>query len=265
MQTRRWLWHSLCAGFVLATTFISGLTYADEIAYSGDHGPGFWSETPGWETCGRSTEPGARQTPIDIRDAVADPHLRRLDLRILETEIALLNNGHTIEQEYRNGSQLVLNGAVYQLQQFHFHTLSEHLVNGHRGVMEQHAVFKNLSDNTMAVIGVLYDIGPASRFLDRLIDAGLPKKSGDETHSDHSIDLAEGLTDSAAYYTYAGSLTTPPCSETVTWLVLKHPATLSKAQFKAFNRILGNNFRPLQARNGRIVRSTVRGGTSPSG
>lgn len=89
------------------------------------------------------------------------------------------------------------------------------------------------------------------------MDAGLPRKSGDATHSTHAIDLADALTDTAAYYTYAGSLTTPPCSETVTWFVLKHPATLSKAQFASFNRILGDNFRPLQARNGRVVRSTV--------
>jgi len=151
----------------------------------------------------------------------------------------------------------VLNGAVYELQQFHFHALSEHAVHGHRGAMEQHAVFKNLKDGTMAVVGVIYELGPKSHFLDRLINAGLPQKSGDETHSGHSIDLADGLTDTAAYYTYAGSLTTPPCSETVTWFVLKHPATLSKAQFEAFNHILGNNFRPLQARNGRVVRSTA--------
>lgn len=130
-------------------------------------------------------------------------------------------------------------------------------MHGHRGVMEQHAVFKNLKDGTMVVVGVLYEIGRSSRFLDRLIDAGLPKKSGDETHSSHFIDLSDGLTDTGAYYTYAGSLTTPPCSETVTWFVLKHPATMSQAQFKAFNHILGNNFRPLQARNGRVVRSTA--------
>jgi len=256
MKSGQLLRQSMYASLLLASCF-AGNAWADEFSYNGDHGPGFWSETPGWEACGRSTEPGARQTPIDIRDTVADPHLRRLDLHILETEIALTNNGHTIEQEYENGSELVLNGAVYELQQFHFHALSEHAVHDHRGIMEQHTVFKNLKDGTMAVVGVIYELGPKSHFLDRLINAGLPQKSGDETHSGHSIDLADGLTDTAAYYTYAGSLTTPPCSETVTWFVLKHPATLSKAQFEAFNHILGNNFRPLQARNGRVVRSTA--------
>lgn len=257
MKSRKPLRYSLCATFLLAASVTGGAAWADDIVYSGDHGPGFWSETPGWEACGRSTEPGARQTPIDIRDTLPDPHLHRLDLHILETEVSLINNGHTIEQEYENGSELMLNGAVYELQQFHFHTLSEHAVNGHRGAMEMHAVFKNMSDGSMVVVGQLFEIGRSSRFLDKLIDAGLPKHTGDESHSTHAIDLADGLTDTAAYYTYPGSLTTPPCSETVTWFVLKHPATLSQAQYKAFNGILGNNFRPLQDRNGRVVRSTV--------
>jgi carbonic anhydrase len=256
MNSSTWLRALIRAGAVLAVCF-SGGAQAQEFFYNGDHGPGFWGETPGWEACARNTEPGARQTPIDIRETVADPHLRPLNLQILETEISLINNGHTIEQEYENGSQLMLNGAVFELQQFHFHTLSEHAVNGQRGVMELHAVFKNLADGSMAVIGVMYDLGRRNRFLDQLIDAGLPMKSGDETHSSHAIDLADGLTSTASYYTYPGSLTTPPCSETVTWFVLKHRATLSKSQFESFNHILGDNFRPLHDLNGRIVRSTV--------
>jgi len=247
----------MCSSLFIAANLVGFSAWADDVVYSGDHGPGFWSETPGWEACGRSTEPGARQTPIDIRDTTPDPHLGRLDLRILDTEISLLNNGHTVEQEYENGSELVVNGSIYELQQFHFHTLSEHAVNGQRGVMEMHAVFKNMADSTIAVIGVIYEIGRNSRFLERLIDAGLPRKSGDTVQSAKVIDLADGLTDTSAYYTYDGSLTTPPCSETVTWFVLKHPATLSMAQFKAFNQILGNNFRPLQERNGRVVRRTT--------
>ncbi|MFL6551508.1 MAG: carbonic anhydrase [Povalibacter sp.] len=257
MQSMQWLRSSICASSLIAICLSGGIARADEFSYSGDHGPGFWGETPGWEACARSTEPGARQTPIDIRETVADPRLQPLALNISAAEISLINNGHTIEQEYENGSQLVLAGAVYELQQFHFHSLSEHVIKGHRGVMEMHAVFKNMADNTMAVIAVIFEFGKSSRFLDRLIDAGLPKKSGDVTHSTHAIDLADGLTDTNAYYTYAGSLTTPPCSETVRWFVLKHPETLSREQFESFNSILGDNFRPLQDRNGRIVRSTV--------
>jgi carbonic anhydrase len=240
-----------------ASSFAGAPAFADDIAYSGDHGPGFWSETAGWETCGRGTQRGARQTPIDIRETVVDSHLHRLELRIEETKISLVNNGHTIEQEYENGSQLMLHGATYELQQFHFHTLSEHAIKGRRGAMEMHAVFKNLADNTLAVVAVMYEIGAPSPFLDHLIEAGLPAKSGEEIHSTHPINLVDGLTDSASYYTYPGSLTTPPCSETVTWFVLKRPATLSQSQFDSFDHILGNNFRPLQPVNGRTIRATA--------
>jgi len=257
MKSNRWTRTLIGSAALLASALTAATARADEFFYSGDHGPGFWGETPGWEACARSTEPGARQTPIDLRDATPDAKLQPLALHLEKTEISLVDNGHTIEQEFENGSHLELDGAEYELTQFHFHTLSEHTLDGHRGVMELHAVFKNKKDNSLAVVGELYDIGTSSPFLEKLLAAGLPTKAGEKVHSAQAIDLAEGLTDPGAYYTYAGSLTTPPCSETVTWFVLKHPATLSAAQFEAFNRVLGDNFRPLQERNGRIVRSTV--------
>lgn len=89
-----------------------------------------------------------------------------------------------------------------------------------------------------------------------MIDAGLPEKNGDTTVTDELIDLADALSSTSSYYTYLGSLTTPPCSENVTWIVLKKPEKFSQAQFEAFRRILGNDFRPLQDLNGRTVRAT---------
>ena len=86
----------------------------------------------------------------------------------------------------------------------------------------------------------------------------MPTKSGDEVNvPSQMINVAGALTHTSRYYTYAGSLTTPPCTETVTWFVLREYAQLSSEQFDAFRHILGNNFRPLQKRNGRTVRSTV--------
>jgi carbonic anhydrase len=93
-------------------------------------------------------------------------------------------------------------------------------------------------------------------FVQTLINAGLPEREGDTTENDVLIDLADALSDTKSYYTYAGSLTTPPCSETVTWVVLSEPARLHPKQLDAFRRILGNNFRPLQPLNGRSVRGT---------
>jgi len=228
-----------------------------EIVYSGDNGPGFWGEVAGWQACA-GTSATARQSPIDIDHVVVDRHLAPLRLRLHETPLALTNNGHTIEQEYEPGSTLALDGIVYDLTQFHFHTLSEHTVGGQRGVMELHAVFADPASDKKAVVGTLFVIGQTNRFIATLLANGLPQKSGDEVSvpSEH-INVGDALTSTARYYTYPGSLTTPPCSETVTWLVLHDFAQLSKNQFEAFRTILGNNFRPLQLRDGRTVRSSV--------
>ena len=230
---------------------------APEFAYSGDNGPGFWGETPGWEACA-GTSRTQRQSPIDIDRIVVDRHLGRLQLLLNETPLALTNNGHTIEEEYEPGSSLTVDGVTYGLSQFHFHTLSEHTVAGQHAALELHAVFADPASDNKAVVGQLFVIGKTNRFIAELLTQGLPTKSGDEvTVPSQMINVAGALTNTSRYYTYPGSLTTPPCTETVTWFVLHEYAQLSSAQFDAFRHILGNNFRPLQERNGRTIRSTV--------
>lgn len=248
---------NLLLGVAILGVCVSASAGASDFEYSGDTGPGFWDELQGAEACGRTTEAGARQSPIDIARVRTDASLRPLRLTLLGTEIALINNGHVIEQEYRNGSILILNGAVFTLQQFHFHTLSEHAIGNRRGALELHAVFRDESSGQLAVIGQIFRLGRANEFLRKLMAAGLPQKAGDEVESHETINLEDALTSTKSYYTYRGSLTTPPCSEVVTWLVLQEQATLSEAQFKAFNGIMGNNFRPLQARNDRVIRATA--------
>jgi len=249
-----WLWG---AGQAAGAAGSTAAPSAPEFAYSGDNGPGFWGETPGWEACA-GTNVAARQSPIDIDHVVVDRRLAPLRLQLHETPLALTNNGHTIEQEYEPGSTLALDGVLYDLTQFHFHTLSEHTVSGQHAVMELHAVFADPTSDKKAVVGMLYVIGRTNRFISALVANGLPKKSGEQVDvpSEH-INVGDALTSTARYYTYPGSLTTPPCSETVTWLVLHDLAQLSNRQFEEFRTILGNNFRPLQRRNGRTVRSSV--------
>ena len=225
---------------------------AAEFSYSGDEGPGFWGALdPAWENCATDT----RQSPIDIDRVRRDATLGPLQLHLQATAIDLTNNGHTIEQEYAPGSTLTFEGVVYTLSQFHFHTLSEHAIDGDRGVMELHAVFSNDATGNKAVVGQLYKIGKKNAFL-AAFDQMLPQKNGDITASDTEINLADGLKNTQDYYTYPGSLTTPPCSPVVTWIVLKQWAALSEEQFRQFNDILGHNFRPLQELNGRTIRSS---------
>lgn len=242
----------------MASLGLSAQTNAQEFSYNGDDGPGFWGElSPDWAACS-GTADDARQSPIDISRIRKDKNLTALDLQTFPTTIDIFNNGHTIEQHYDGtGSSITFEGTSYELQQFHFHTLSEHSVGGEQGVMELHAVFQEPDGGDYLVIGMLYEIGnQGNSFIQTLIDAGLPEKDGDTTVTDAQIDIADALTNTRFYYTYGGSLTTPPCSETVTWVVLARSAKITHDQSESFRRILGNNFRPTQALNDRVVRAS---------
>jgi carbonic anhydrase len=238
---------------------VAASSNAQEFTYNGDTGPGYWAElSDAWEACA-GTGTDARQSPIDIRSSRFDRKLGRLRLETNPTTIDLINNGHTIEQHYEDsGSSIIFEGREYELSQFHFHTLSEHSILNIHADMEMHAVFAEAATDDKLVVGTLFATGHRRNpFLQLLIDAGLPEKDGDDTQSSALVDLSDGLTETSSYFTYEGSLTTPPCTENVTWILLKTPATMSTGQFDAFRSILGNDFRPTQDLNGRIVRATV--------
>jgi len=228
---------------------------AGEFAYTGDKGPAFWAESADAPACAAS--PTARQTPIDISRAVPDRQLAPLNLDLEETSVVLNNPGYNVRAVPAIRQELILNGDPYKMIEFHFHTLAEHTVDGKQGVMELHAVFLDEDTETqLAVIGVIYQIGKPNPFLRTLLANGLPQKSTSAPIHVGSIDLSKAFTNTARYYTYAGSLTTPPCSPTVQWFVLQDWAEMSPQQFQTFHEVLGNNFRPLQQRNGRVIRVT---------
>jgi carbonic anhydrase len=225
----------------------------EEFGYSGAHGPVQWAHTPGWEACAVTSK---RQSPIAIDHVTVDRALPPLQFTAHPTPLALVNNGHTVEQEYEPGTAVTIGGARYELAQFHFHAPSEHTVDGHHAALELHAVFAEANSPRKAVIAQLFMPGKNNAFLAQLLDGGLPAKSGDHAGNARPINLTDAFTDLAHYYTYEGSLTTPPCSETVTWLVLQRTGELSNAQAAAFEHVLGKNARPLQSRNQRVVRGT---------
>lgn len=246
---------ALAALAALVMPTVASGSVAEHFQYTGDNGPAFWSElnAPTWEDC---ADDG--QSPVNLGTrATVDPNLEPLELVLEETPMHLLNNGHAIEAEYEDGSTLTIEGTEYDLLQFHFHTLAEHTVRGVRLPMEMHAVFKDPVSGNLAVVGLFFRIGQSSAFLDGLITAGLPEKENDTT-TVGTVDVADVLTPAAtsSYYRYAGSLTTPPCSEIVTWTVLESPATMSNGQFRAFQDVMGNNFRPIQGKHGRPITVT---------
>lgn len=224
---------------------------AAEFTYNGDTGPGFWAELDGaWHACGDQ----AGQSPISIEATRPGTTLTALQpvLNLLDTPINVKNNGHTLENEYEPGSSITLDGVHYGLTQFHFHTLSEHSIGGERGAMEMHAVFKDEVSGDIVVLGQLFRLGAENGFLAQL-DSNLPAKSGETFESDALINVGDGFEDLRKFLRYQGSLTTPPCSPIVTWIVLENWATMSAAQFERFNGVLGNNFRPQQPLAGRTV------------
>ena len=234
-----------------------GVAMAQEFSYNGDNGPAYWSElSDEWGACSGANEDAA-QSPINIMWAKYDKGLKKLDLETYPTGIDIFNNGHTIEQHYEDtGSRIYFEGVEYELKQFHFHTLSEHTIFGQHALMEMHSVFSE-AGGTNLVLSQLFEPGHRkNRFIQKLIDAGLPAKDGDVTATEEQIDVGDAFESTKSYFTYSGSLTTPPCSETVTWVILKKPARISMDQYEAFRRILGNDFRPIQDTNGRVVRAT---------
>jgi len=255
MKRQLWL---VAAAFVLAaaqTVPAAGqVIAAGDFAYTGDKGPGFWGEIS--PACAPTS---VRQSPIDIDRVVMDAKLDPLRVISTETATVISNPGYTLVGRTDNRPTLELGRVTYTLVEFHFHALSEHTVQGQYGVMELHVVFADPSLQKLAVIGVLYKVGRSNRFLQKMLSAGLPETSTSAPVTVEGLNVGDAFTDTASYYNYPGSLTTPPCSETVNWFVLKRWAELSEDQFEAFRKILGNDFRPLQTRNVRVIKATPRG------
>ena len=162
----------------------------------------------------------------------------------------MVNNGHTIQADVANGGVIEVDGVPYTLVQFHFHAPSEHTVGGKRFAMETHFVHKS-AKGELAVIGVLHEAGDANEALAPLWSA-LPNTT-EEKKPLAKFDLASVLPADRSMYRYAGSLTTPPCTEGVRWQLLQSPTSVSDAQVKAFNAIIKPDARPIQPQKARDV------------
>jgi carbonic anhydrase len=221
-------------------------------AYKGHHAaPAHWATLdPAFETCAK----GTRQSPVDIRQTV------KADLPPLEFHYGIaapviVNNGHTIQVNLPPANTLKTGGQTYELLQFHFHTPSEETVAGRHAAMVAHFVHRNAAGE-LGVVGVLMEPGKKNSAFDGIF-AHLPRPGEKITVDDMTIDLAALLPANKGYYAYEGSLTTPPCSQGVNWMVLKNPITLGSDQIKAFRRLFNANARPVQPLNGRVVKESV--------
>jgi carbonic anhydrase len=218
--------------------------------YQGHGGPAEWgSLDPEFGTC----KLGKLQSPIDIRGAKA-ADLPPIKFDYKPSTLKIIDNGHTIQVDYAPGSSIDVGGTRYELLQFHFHRPSEEKIDGKAHAMVAHLVHKN-SAGKLAVVAVLLDQGGASELIDSLWK-NLPKEKEKESVADNvTIDATKLLPETRSYYMFQGSLTTPPCSEDVTWLVLKSPLKIATSQIAAFAKIYPLNARPVQPLNGRIIQT----------
>lgn len=221
--------------------------------YTGNEGADKWGDLKReFATC----KLGKEQTPIDIRDKeVVKSRLDAIQFDYRSSPLKIIDDGHTIQVNYAPGSSISVGGSRYELLQFHFHKPSEEKVNGRAYAMVAHLVHRN-KEGKLAVVGVLLDTGKENPLL-KTLWSNLPTQKEKEMAPDQvSIDVSTLLPRDRNYYTFAGSLTTPPCSESVTWFVLKNPVQASKGQFDAFGRLYSMNARPVQPVNGRVIKAS---------
>ncbi|HHH51889.1 MAG TPA: carbonic anhydrase family protein [Campylobacterales bacterium] len=217
--------------------------------YSGDVNPAHWGELN--EKFNMCSE-GKQQTPINIV-ATKDIDLPPLDLKYTQGSKSVVNNGHTVQVNIKNGNTLNIDGVPYELKQFHFHTPSENHINGKSFPLEAHFVHAT-KDGKLAVVAVLFKVGTMNPTLTKII-----KTFPLEENKPAKLDLSKEYVDvvmppKREYYKFMGSLTTPPCSEQVKWFVLKTPQTASKKQIEAMHKEINkNNNRPIQPNNGREI------------
>ncbi|MBP1849988.1 carbonic anhydrase [Rhizobium halophytocola] len=243
----------LCLALVLAASSVAAPALAEtktapHWSYDGKTGPEHWSTlSDAFKACGSGTS----QSPIDIHPGKAAP-LSKLDLHYTFGPKDIVNNGHTVQADVADGNTLTLDGKTYTLAQFHFHTPSENHIKGVAFPMEVHFVNK-AADGSLAVLAVMVKRGKANPDLAALF-AKTPKAgAAPAAFSDAAFDITKLLPADGKYYRFSGSLTTPPCTEGVSWLVMEKPITASEKQISAFHKFYKHNNRPLQQSTGRDI------------
>lgn len=218
--------------------------------YEGEGAPANWSKLrPDYATCAS----GKRQSPIDLRDGI------RVDLETIKFDYQLsmfriIDNGHTVQVSVGPGSSMSVMGRQFELMQMHFHRPAEERINGKAYDMVIHLVHKDMEDH-LAVIAILLEKGSENPVIQTLWN-NLPLEVNQDLAPSVPIDLNQLLPENRSYWTYMGSLTTPPCTEDVLWIVFKQPVQISPEQLAIFSRLYRNNARPIQWSNGRVIKES---------
>ncbi|KAJ0020680.1 hypothetical protein Pint_32132 [Pistacia integerrima] len=254
-----------CFFFIVLIVFHSSPATSQEVedetefSYEagGENGPERWGELHSeWSAC----ENGSMQSPIDLLHERVEvvSHLGRLKRNYKPSNATLRNRGHDMMLKWEEGAgTLEINGTEYILNQVHWHSPSEHTLNGKRFDLEAHMVHES-TDGKVAVVGILYKIGRPDSFLSSIKDhlAAI----GGSTERDKVVGMMDprGIKiGSRKYYRYIGSLTIPPCTENVLWTIVKKVRTVTREQVQSLRVAVHDdsdtNARPLQPINSRSL------------
>jgi len=215
-------------------------------SYEGATGPGKWGSLDASDAV---CSTGAQQSPLDLSGSIS-ARQPPLELRWSKRPETIVNNGHTIQLNFPSGDTLKVGDRSYRMTQFHFHHPSEHLIDGKSFAMEAHFVHAG-EDGGLAVVGVLMAPGRANAVFNKIVST-MPEE-GPPVKADSAINPNGLLPARRAYYHYEGSLTTPPCSETVDWLVLEDRIEVAEADIARFGKLYPMNARPVQKRDRRFI------------
>jgi carbonic anhydrase len=221
--------------------------------YGGETGPDKWGSL---DAVNAVCSTGSQESPVDIVGPIR-ARLPPLNIRWQARPDTIVNNGHTIQLNFAKGDPLNVGDRSYALTQFHFHHPSEHLVGGKAFAMEAHFVH-DAEGGGLAVVGVLIAPGQHNAVFNKIVST-MPAGEGASVKADYAIDPNRLLPAGRAYYRYEGSLTTPPCSETVDWFVLAETLEVAEADIARFAKLYPMNARPVQKRDRRFILSSSRG------
>lgn len=215
-------------------------------SYGEDEGPKEWSSLDErYHMC----EEGFNQSPINITSAI-EAKLSPLGFEGNAKGTTFVNNGHTVQVNFAGGNTLNVDNKNYSLKQIHFHTPSENTIDGKSFPMEAHLV--HASGSSLAVVAVMFQVGNDNVVLNKLL-RNVPENAEDNNELKSEVKGYEILPANKEYFRFSGSLTTPPCTEGVKWLVLKTPIEMSESQLKDFTAVMPKNNRPLQDINSRLI------------
>jgi carbonic anhydrase len=219
-------------------------------SYEGEAGPHAWAKlAPEYAKCGS----GERQSPIDIRDGMK-LELEPITFDYRPSLFKVVDNGHTIQANIGSWNFMRVMGRRFKLAQIHFHRPSEEAIDGKQFEMVAHLVHKD-GEGRLAVVAVLVDSGARQPVIQSVLN-NVPLEKGEEVAAATMLDANQMLPESRRYFTYMGSLTTPPCTEDVLWIVMKQPVQASTEQLNLFSRMYPMNARPIQASMGRLIKES---------